>query len=165
MMQPVGSWQGTERCVQLPKGHQMLMGKPSSFPSHVLLDFSESWNEDDNILTTWMWQQVMGWVQESGVIQAKASSWPGAALRSIPTEVVHCASTCSSSSAFSCFSREINSDLSTEKCFLKYNPILPLSFVPSHLLFLALILPRLLLHNVGLTKRGCRKVSGVTFCF
>lgn len=155
-MQPAGSWQGTERCVQLPKGCQMLMGKPSSFPSHVLLDFSETWTE------AWQRGCENRWVD---ALQAKASSWPGAALQSIPTKIVHRAFTRSSSSAFNYFSREINSDLSIEKCSLKYNPIFPLSLFPWHLLFLALIIPKLLLlHNVGLTKRGCRKVLGLTFC-
>lgn len=152
MTQPAGSWQATKRCAQLSKRHQMLMGKPSFSPSHVLLDFSETWNEAwGNVCVNRWWD----------TLQAAASSWPGAALQSIPTEAVHHASTCYSSAAFNYFSREINSDLSIGNFSLKYNPIFPLSFIPSYLLFFARFL---LPHNVDLPKCGCRKVSGLTFC-
>lgn len=45
----------------------------------------------------------------AGIFQAKASSWPGEAFWSIPTEVVWSTSACSSSPTLSCFSTEINS--------------------------------------------------------
>lgn len=69
--------------------------------------------------TIQLWQLVMGWVQGSGLIQAKVSSWSGAALWSIPTEVVRGASTYSSSAAFDYFSRDINSDVNIESYSVK----------------------------------------------
>lgn len=62
MMQPVGSWQGTEHCLQLPKRWQMFMGKGSSFPSQVLLDFSETWSEAQYSCDSWWWDECRGLV-------------------------------------------------------------------------------------------------------
>jgi len=114
-------------------------------------------------LTAWLWQQVLGWVLVFFKVRhlhgqekpcgPSPLKYSGALLR-VPHDQPSAVSP----------ERLIQSTiyLTTEKCSLKYYPISPLN---SHLVFLALILPRLLfLLSAGITKCGCQKFSGLTFC-